>query len=519
MPIQFSNYSLTNRHLFVCVCMYVCVCVYVPVCQCKSRRSYGDLTYCTSSLHKKNKNAVCRKKYCEHCLKKFYKIDKTELTGQVWKCPSCRKICCCAACRRREMREGEGGNGTNSNQTNGNGNNGEINSNNTNNTTVSSNNGSANGVSGGVSIPGSAPLHSLTSPNTPSDHSSGVGSASTTLPSMNGGDRELMGYSGSPLLGNRSIHFLPRSHSLLHHHHHSSNNHSHSHPHSHSHSHRTHTNTNDRSPSPPGSTLQRLILSPRHSLTSMSPLPKPCTPGRGIVTNHHGNGSGSGNGNGSGSGLKLEVQSDLGPASSPALTALTAAASSLTMTISDQASLRSALSAASSSSSNHSSSSSSASVTTPTDADKLLHLSLKPSPIVSGVNFNGFHPPSHLPSHRSNREKVEKYQDRYGDKEDREDTENEQSSPTEDEDETSSDTDPMDATGSTGTDNSDSSNAHAALSQFALFYAVGQLPAVQAAVRHIMCGKQNNSIKLKKIEDVFYDYAERASADEVPLKV
>jgi hypothetical protein len=34
--------------------------------QCKSRRAYGDLTYCTSSLGKKNKNAICRKKFCEH---------------------------------------------------------------------------------------------------------------------------------------------------------------------------------------------------------------------------------------------------------------------------------------------------------------------------------------------------------------------------------------------------------------------------------------------------------------------
>ncbi len=60
--------------------------------QCKSRRSFTDLTYCTSSLNKKtNKANVCRKKYCDHCL--------------TWACPSCRKICCCAACRRREVRD------------------------------------------------------------------------------------------------------------------------------------------------------------------------------------------------------------------------------------------------------------------------------------------------------------------------------------------------------------------------------------------------------------------------------
>ena len=115
--------------------------------QCKSRRNYGDLSYCSSSLNKKNKNAVCRKKYCSHvglfstttrrtprlsapqltslathpvalffgamwasqCLKKFYRESPITADGQVWKCPSCRKICCCAACRRREMRGGGAG--------------------------------------------------------------------------------------------------------------------------------------------------------------------------------------------------------------------------------------------------------------------------------------------------------------------------------------------------------------------------------------------------------------------------
>ena len=81
--------------------------------QCKSRRAYMDLTYCTSSLGKK-KNAVCRKKFCEHCLKKFYReLPHPPGVGAggnttVWKCPSCRKICCCAACRRREMRSDDG---------------------------------------------------------------------------------------------------------------------------------------------------------------------------------------------------------------------------------------------------------------------------------------------------------------------------------------------------------------------------------------------------------------------------
>lgn len=52
--------------------------------QCKSRRSFGDLTYCTSSLNKKNKNATCRKKYCEHCLKKFYREPPAH-NSQTWR--------------------------------------------------------------------------------------------------------------------------------------------------------------------------------------------------------------------------------------------------------------------------------------------------------------------------------------------------------------------------------------------------------------------------------------------------
>lgn len=76
--------------------------------QCKSRRAYGDLTYCTSSSNKKsaNKSNACRKKYCDHCLKKFYReLPVPASSNQSWACPSCRKICCCAACRRREVHE------------------------------------------------------------------------------------------------------------------------------------------------------------------------------------------------------------------------------------------------------------------------------------------------------------------------------------------------------------------------------------------------------------------------------
>jgi hypothetical protein len=76
--------------------------------QCKSRRNFTALTYCTSNLDKKNKR--CRKKFCGHCLKKFYKENPSHIADRNnWKCPSCRKICCCAACRRRKGKDSVSG--------------------------------------------------------------------------------------------------------------------------------------------------------------------------------------------------------------------------------------------------------------------------------------------------------------------------------------------------------------------------------------------------------------------------
>lgn len=76
--------------------------------QCKSRRSTEDLTFCANQLNKKNKAAstMCRKKYCEHCLKKFYKEAPPHGDAiNTWKCPACRGLCCCAACRKRSLRD------------------------------------------------------------------------------------------------------------------------------------------------------------------------------------------------------------------------------------------------------------------------------------------------------------------------------------------------------------------------------------------------------------------------------
>ncbi len=50
---------------------------------------------------------MCRKKYCDLCLKKFYgelppKIRHSVSSG--WNCPACRNACCCAACRRTKAK-------------------------------------------------------------------------------------------------------------------------------------------------------------------------------------------------------------------------------------------------------------------------------------------------------------------------------------------------------------------------------------------------------------------------------
>lgn len=69
--------------------------------QCKSRRHQDHLSFCQHTRSKKDSKPrrVCRKKYCEICLKKFYKEDPPEF-DEDWLCPACRDLCTCAACRR-----------------------------------------------------------------------------------------------------------------------------------------------------------------------------------------------------------------------------------------------------------------------------------------------------------------------------------------------------------------------------------------------------------------------------------
>ena len=99
--------------------------------QCKSRRSFQNLIFCAnmflaqarykharevaaSSGHvgpppKLDKKSICRKKYCETCLLKFYgerpPVPTLRQSPQsTWICPACRDICCCAACRRQKFK-------------------------------------------------------------------------------------------------------------------------------------------------------------------------------------------------------------------------------------------------------------------------------------------------------------------------------------------------------------------------------------------------------------------------------
>eukprot|EP00475_Leptophrys_vorax_P031375 TRINITY_DN4751_c0_g1_i3.p1 TRINITY_DN4751_c0_g1~~TRINITY_DN4751_c0_g1_i3.p1 ORF type:complete len:347 (+),score=81.05 TRINITY_DN4751_c0_g1_i3:706-1746(+) len=78
--------------------------------QCKSRRGLDALSFCYRMFLRhpdKEKKQLCRKKYCDLCLKKFYNETPPEIRHNVtsgWKCPACRNSCCCAACRRAKAK-------------------------------------------------------------------------------------------------------------------------------------------------------------------------------------------------------------------------------------------------------------------------------------------------------------------------------------------------------------------------------------------------------------------------------
>jgi len=76
--------------------------------QCKSRRAMHKLYFCSnqgSAKKPKDKRHLCRKKYCDQCLEKFYQEEPpSHAEIAKWMCPACRCLCCCAACRRQKAK-------------------------------------------------------------------------------------------------------------------------------------------------------------------------------------------------------------------------------------------------------------------------------------------------------------------------------------------------------------------------------------------------------------------------------
>mmetsp|Transcript_10180 Transcript_10180/g.19549 ORF Transcript_10180/g.19549 Transcript_10180/m.19549 type:complete len:471 (-) Transcript_10180:394-1806(-) len=76
--------------------------------QCKSRRALHKLFFCSNQgnmKRPKDKRHMCRKKYCDQCLEKFYhEKPPTRTERPTWLCPACRTLCCCAACRRQKAK-------------------------------------------------------------------------------------------------------------------------------------------------------------------------------------------------------------------------------------------------------------------------------------------------------------------------------------------------------------------------------------------------------------------------------
>ncbi|GAB5356504.1 hypothetical protein AAMO2058_000295600 [Amorphochlora amoebiformis] len=76
--------------------------------QCKSRRALHKLFFCSNQglcTRLKDKRNLCRKKYCDQCLDKFYHETPPEkIDLPKWLCPACRSLCCCAACRRQRAK-------------------------------------------------------------------------------------------------------------------------------------------------------------------------------------------------------------------------------------------------------------------------------------------------------------------------------------------------------------------------------------------------------------------------------
>ena len=77
--------------------------------QCKTRRDMKVLHQCTNPHGAGNK--PCRKKFCNHCLGKFYNVTirPNPNNEATWTCPWCLDVCVCAACNNKKAKLAEKG--------------------------------------------------------------------------------------------------------------------------------------------------------------------------------------------------------------------------------------------------------------------------------------------------------------------------------------------------------------------------------------------------------------------------
>merc|ERR1711964_711604 len=74
--------------------------------QCKTNKKRADLVFCGHvSIDAKGYSTTCTKRYCRTCLWNWYMEQapqndpNSEPMWNIWRCPSCRKLCCCHRCR------------------------------------------------------------------------------------------------------------------------------------------------------------------------------------------------------------------------------------------------------------------------------------------------------------------------------------------------------------------------------------------------------------------------------------
>merc|ERR1711896_102249 len=74
--------------------------------QCKTNKKVQQLVFCGHvSIDAKGYSTTCTKRYCRTCLWNWYMEQapqndpNLEPMWNIWRCPSCRKLCCCHRCR------------------------------------------------------------------------------------------------------------------------------------------------------------------------------------------------------------------------------------------------------------------------------------------------------------------------------------------------------------------------------------------------------------------------------------